>query len=519
MSLSERSRRALAVCSAAVVLASTAAAAPKPAAKTEVQGKKSAAAPGKADAPPAAPPKPTMSAEDAADLFNDALEAYYDEEHMHAAAQFYELLERASPTYENYGWAQYFLAECYAQLGMWHAAVVYYYVVAKTRSQPEVLPTTLARLEAISRERPFDEDLIYDKLIYNTDFGTLPPALGSWIAYVQGSFDYQQSFIDWGDRHFGGIDPMSPYRLEGMYVQAVWNVRERRDKEAEAQFRAIIDNPVKGAPSKNLARLSLARLLFERGEFEEAIKAYDGVEQVDLSFEQGQILTEKAWSAYYVKDYARALGFLHALGAPSYEPYFYPDTYLLKALIFKDLCHHLAAKNVVRAFKFKFGRAIEQLKQRIPLERIDRIRRAAMMEGGLARRTHFVQALRTERRLLGNVGSAWERSGLLKHTRDLYDETLEREDRRWRSDFKRSGDRVALRLLDTQEQVRILDYEVSLDIYKPIDAREAALEPEEISSFPERTSNVFYTFDGEYWNDELRDFHYIITSRCLGREK
>ena len=31
-------------------------------------------------------------------------------------------------------------------------------------------------------------------------------------------------------------------------------------------------------------------------------------------------------------------------------------------------------------------------------------------------------------------------------------------------------------------------------------------------------AQVVYGFDNEYWNDELRDYHLFITTRCLEQE-
>jgi len=447
------------------------------------------------------------------------LEAFHDDDFSDAANRFYTFLTRTNATFENYGWVQFFLAESFNNLGLSHAAVTYYYLVAKMRLQPEVIGTALSRLETIARTKPFDEDLVYEQLIYDSDFGTLPPQIASWVGYAQGLMDYTHGFNDWGERHFKTIDPNSTYHLSALYLQAVEAVRERRDNEAFDLIQLVLRSPIREPIAKNQARLALARLLFERSDFGEAIENYDQVTQVDLSYEQGLILTEKAWAAYYVNDHMRALGFLHALGAPSYEPFLFPDVYLLKAIIYKDLCHYLAAKNVVRAFKFRYGRALEQLKERIPLDRIERIRRAAVLEGPLARRTHFLQLLRQEVVTLSDVSSGWEKSGLLKHAQSIYAQALDVQNRVWQKDFTKAGDHVAERLLETAEQVNILDYETGLEIYRPLDERAAAISLEEETAWPDKSLNVYYDFDGEYWNDELHDYHVMITSRCIGQDK
>ena len=460
---------------------------------------------------------PQLTAQESAELFTDAVADYHRDDYVAAAAQFWSFLQESPASVENYGWGQYFLAESLNALGFSYSAMVYYYLVAKTRSQPEVISDALSRLETLAASTPIDEDLLYDNLLYGGDFGILSPAQNSWIMYVQGLYDYQRNFIEWGERHFKEIDKASPFALDAAYVKAVQAVREHRDNDALETLRWILDNKNDAPTAKNRAQLALARLMFERGQYREAIAAYDQVKQENLSYEQAQILVEKAWSCYYLKDYSRALGLLHALAAPSYELYFFPEMYLLRALIFKDLCHHLAAKNAVRSFRFKFARSLEQLKQRLPMQQIDRIRRASIMEGTLARRTHLLQNLQAEQHRLQNMSGSWESAGLTGHLMEQYETAIKQHDFHWRKQFEIVADTVGLRLLDTEEQINILDYEIGLAIYKPADDRVATLESDVLPALPDRATHNYYEFDGEYWNEELSSYQYYISSRCLGR--
>lgn len=462
-------------------------------------------------------PKRDLTPKQAAELFADGLAQYHAEQYSGAAATFYVFLTRAPGGTDNYGWGQFFMGECLYNLGYDYAAEVYYYLVAKTRSQPEVLVDTLTRLEALSHKAVFDEELVYKDLVYDGDFGVLPPNLASWVAYVQGMYDYRRNSMDWGERHFKNVDKDSPYSLETSYVRAVAAVRSRRDTDAMAWLNSILKSSLDAVEVKNRALLAKARLQFEQSQFSEAIASYDEVKKVALSFEDAEMLTEKAWSAYYKQDYAYALGLLHALRAPSYEQFFFPESYLLTALIYKDLCHYLAAKNVVRAFRFKFSRTLEQLKQRLPMERIDRIRRATAYEGALGHRSHLLQALRMER-LNAQSQGGWYRSGLQKHMFALYDDALKTHDRLWREQFAKEADAVSLRLLDTVEQMNILDYEISLDIYKPLDDRAVTLAAPPQIPLPDPSNHNYYEFDGEYWNEELGSYRFYITSRCFGTE-
>jgi TolA-binding protein len=462
----------------------------------------------------------SAAADEAVDpeIFDMAVEDFYDGRYPEAAAGFWGYIHYGETSAENYEWAQYFLAECLRKLGLWHGSVMYYYTVARTRQRPEILPDALGRLEAISRRRPYAEALILEDLLYDSEFGFLPTQLNDWVQYVQGLYDYRNGFIDWAKLHFGNISKTSRYALDAMYVEAVYALKHGKDDQAVAMFDSIVQSDVDNPEVKNLSNLSLARLLFDMGRYKDAWVTYNKVVQIDLSFEQAELLLEKAWSAYFMGDRRTAMGLLHALEAPSYDTYFLPDAYVLRGLIFKDLCHFIPAKRVIRSFRFKYQRALDQLHRRLPMAKIQPILDAATQEGRIGRRTAFLRTLEAERRLIEEFDSYWEDVELDKHLRRVYDLEIREQSRLWRIEFEKSSDAAALGLLEIEEQVNLLDYEIGLDIFKRLKAEEARRAVEQPIIIPYDSANVYYEFDEEYWNDELHSYKYFITTRCFEGE-
>ena len=85
------------------------------------------------------------------------------------------------------------------------------------------------------------------------------------------------------------------------------------------------------------------------------------------------------------------------------------------------------------------------------------------------------------------------------------------------SALTRALEAAADRLLREEEQVRLLDYEIGLALYKRVKkgALAEAAAPADESPDPEA---AVYPFDGEYWNDELMDFRMQLPSRCASAE-
>ena len=132
------------------------------------------------------------------------------------------------------------------------------------------------------------------------------------------------------------------------------------------------------------------------------------------------------------------------------------------------------------------------------------------------RRTAFLRTLQWEREEIEAYDSKWEDVELDAHLRRLYDLEIREQARLWRIEFDESADEKALDLLEAEEQVGLLDYEIGLDIFKRLKIGRSSQLPAAKLVVPYDSRNVYYEFDGEYWNDELHSYKYFIESRCLG---
>ena len=100
--------------------------------------------------------------------------------------------------------------------------------------------------------------------------------------------------------------------------------------------------------ARNEACLAVARLRYERKDFEGALEAYDQVKLPALDPGRATLYLEEAWTRYQLGQIHAAMGLLTTLDAPIFRDEFLPDKYLLRALIYRDLCHYLPAKRAAK---------------------------------------------------------------------------------------------------------------------------------------------------------------------------
>lgn len=450
------------------------------------------------------------------EVFDEGVKLYYEGNYVAAAKRLWDYIAGNQQGAEKYGYAEFFLALCFDKLNLTHASIEYYYNVAKDRTKPELLPDALEAIERISRKHPFDQELILKDLVYDTSFGFLRPDLREFVEFYQGLLDYRNGFIRWGQIHFASLPEGSYYYYKARYVQAVYELVKYNLDESLKIFQEILASDISQTDVINNARQSVARILFEQKKYQQAYEMY---ETINAPIEkQASVFLEEAWSQYYLKNYPRAMGLLYALEAPSFFRYFNPEKYILKSLIYKNLCHYNVSKDAVSEFFGQYGDAVRAVYDRVDLEKNEILLDAALQEPALIELGRLQRLLDTELGALANFESAWEGNGLLAQLTRIYELKIQSVNRMLKTSLDESIRLVAEKLLDYEEQMNLLEYEIGLSIYKRIKGTPTQKEGKR-ESIPYADLNVYYEFDGEFWNDELHNFRFFIEDRCFSEER
>jgi hypothetical protein len=75
---------------------------------------------------------------------------------------------------------------------------------------------------------------------------------------------------------------------------------------------------------------------------------------------------------------------------------------------------------------------------------------------------------------------------------------------------------VAEDMLDAEEQINLLEYEVGQAIFQRVsDAGSQTALRKQAAKIPLSSERVYYRFSGEYWTDELPNYKFNIEDRCV----
>ena len=272
-------------------------------------------------------------------------------------------------------------------------------------------------------------------------------------------------------------------------------------------------DPVAEEVVRDEARETLARLAFEAGDWEGAWALYDSI--VDPLRTRHHLPLEKAWTLYYQRAWPRTLGLLYALNSPRFRDAFLPDRYILQGIVYTSLCHFRAAQEAVDAFRRRFEPSLVAIRARGDLTQDPSMRHAAVSTPRAARIDRFMRSVVSERSR-ADAEDAWEGTGLSAHLAELYG-LQEREVRRlWADAVGVAFKEHSAKLLEYEEQINLLDYEVGIALYRRIkkeERREEAADADTVE-VPIGDRQVVVRPHGEYWNDELHDYTVLIADRC-----
>ena len=186
------------------------------------------------------------------------------------------------------------------------------------------------------------------------------------------------------------IEESSRYYPDGMYLNGVLNYLDGADQAAVQAFQRVIrllDPRTADRLDPNLREagfLQLARIHYEYKQFDKSAYYFD---QIDRDSENWLTsLYEASWAYYQRGDFEKALGNLLTLHSPFFEQEYFPESKLVKAIIYYEACRYGETREIVDDFLRRFTRVMKEIERVAtseddPQALYDRISQLQSLEG------------------------------------------------------------------------------------------------------------------------------------------
>ena len=292
---------------------------------------------------------------------------------------------------------------------------------------------------------------------------------------------------------------------------------------------------------RELAFLQLARIHYQNRQNRYAIFYYGKMPWGGERWLEG--LWEASYAHYRIGDYEKTLGNLITLQSPYFRDEYFPESYVLKAIVYYENCRYPEARQVLEQFSKTYEPVYDELvkitgAQKTPQAYFELVRDAARAPGGgpMRKIMRVAYSDQTVRRLaesieeieremdqgIGGRRAEFRESALakdlvqkLKTSRaTLVDEAGART--RAKLEYERDGLRQLL------AQALRIQIEVSRKEREALEGSIAKGSQVEVVrdlkySHAVSDEHLYWPYEGEFWRDELGTYSYTLTKGCKDR--
>lgn len=354
--------------------------------------------------------------------------------------------------------------------------------------------------------------------------------------------------IEAAGKNVAQVSSESRFGPRAKFLEGLVYYKQGRENDALEAFKAVVRLTKPGQPYaderlRELAFFQLARTHFGAKQPSYSIFYYDKVDRD--SFGWLDAIYEASWAEFRLGNFEKALGNLLTLHSPFFKDEYYPESHILKAVIYYENCRYPEAKSILTEFLRRYEPVEEELKKLTDRDQapaqyyevlenlrandvandksrasiLGQIMAIALQDRELRRLDLSHREVVNEMKSFAGKGAGFGQSRLASHLEavltkakgDLAKEagravkrTLERE-------------RDAIKLL-VQQSVRI-DIETSRAEQERIEQTLQGIQSspaDRDKEFVEWTNDEreVWPFSGEYWRDELGTYQLTLAHSC-----
>ncbi|NOZ85742.1 MAG: hypothetical protein GXP49_05690 [Deltaproteobacteria bacterium] len=440
--------------------------------------------------------------------------------------------------------AEYYLAESLFRMELIQASQYFFQSVLLKGPSGAYFAKSLDRLFKIAKFSK-DESSI-PKALQSTAFADLPPNFKDEVLYLMGKYYFRQGQLDRAKENFSSVVSESDFFPDANYYLGIIAVKEKQYKEAVLTFKkvAALDPGLYSDPDsvkkvQNLANLATGQIYYGLRYFPLAIHYYSKVNRRHHDWPEA--LFEMAWATFMKGRFNDSLGIIHALHSPYFKDRFQPETELLAAINYLNLCKHDPAKKIIDHFKETYvpmeerlNRFITDQKNRPPellytilveiLRGKDPDRLPApivtfVFENATIRTLHhMIGEVEREIRIIKRLPENWKRSSM---GQAVFQKLMAD-----RVEFMKSAGilaqkeiaEAAKQLTDLRANAITIEFETANAEKEWLEARRRGVigaGGRKVSFSAAVPDNYeFWIFSGEYWWDELGYYKYNLVAEC-----
>jgi tetratricopeptide (TPR) repeat protein len=336
----------------------------------------------------------------------------------------------------------------------------------------------------------------------------------------------------------GGVpDSAADVFARAQFLDGLARYALRDEQGATERFKEVVrlTNPKKGrsddAELREQAFLQLARIHYQNRQNRYAIFYYGKMPWGGTSWLEG--LWEASYAHYRIGEHEKALGNLLTLQSAYFKDEYFPESWVLKAIIYYENCRYPEASSVLKDFNAIYEPLYDRLvaltaRPTAPAEFMEQLRDPKVQK--LASTDQNVRRLvETVREVEREAGEGLARRGAAFRGSPLGRSLQERLGKARSQLVEEAGLRARAKLESERDELRAMlaqalriQIEVSRQERAALESSLAAGSQVEVVKNLRWTHAVsdeqlYWPYEGEFWRDELGTYSYTLTKGCRDR--
>lgn len=476
-----------------------------------------------------------------------ALQLAKNNKYQEASIKLFELSH--SPRYrDRQVQIKYILGLMLQQMKLDQAAAFQFISVIK-QGQSKYLKPALEKLALVADN--LGDDTLLNYAISKVKIDEFPAAHRDMLFFRIGEFQMRNKQFDAAATSFSKVRKASRYYAKARYNEGLSYVEKGDLNRALAIFSNLIDERSDYGmtdPARVAAMMGKARILYQRHSWDESIAAYHEVPRDSMAWHD--TIFESSWAMLRSGRFRSALSNFHSLHSDFYEETYLPESLLLRAIVYLYICQYEEIDKVLTLFKKVYKPIYEEVdrltqgqsnyeklyqsfstalalymkeetydkKKALPMPLL--LAQRLLKEGDVHSSYEYINRLRVERRRIEQMPSSWKNTSIGRYAKRIVDNRIQKAQ-------GRAGRQIRSHLIDMRAE--LIDYfeQEGFIRYEAINGRKEGLKkviagkdlPNQIDEKNERDFYIqngyeYWPFRGEYWLDELGNYHYVGTQSC-----
>jgi tetratricopeptide (TPR) repeat protein len=394
------------------------------------------------------------------------------------------------------------------------------------------------------------DDTLLNYAISRINVDEFPRASRDMLYFRIGEYQMRNKQYEPAAGSFAHVNRESALFSSAKYQQGLAYAEAGQADRALSSFEDLIQARSNAAPndrSKVAAMMGKARVLYQKKAWDEAIEAYREIPR-DSEFWH-DTLNESAWAMLQSGRFRSAISNFHSLHSAFYEDFYLPESLLLRSIVYLYICKYDEMDKTLTLFSSIYKPVYAQIdktlesvndpmryfnmindmmkmnkngkldKMSLPIPYI--VAQKIVREADFQNAFQYIRRLLDEKRRVKSLPNGWAASPIGQYSMKVLNTRVQKG-------MEKAGKIVRNHLLLVREELVDQIEQEGFARYEMINGRKESLKKkmagkelpdQQVDDNNQRDYYIqngyeYWPFRGEYWLDELGNYHYVGTQSC-----